>query len=498
MYLIKNAFRNMIRNQGRNILIGVIITVITICTCVGLSIHKAGTNLVNTYTKTNPLAVSFNLDMTTLRNASDDEKNNFQSLTIDDIKKYADSSLVKDYYYTLESGIDSNSINAVEDNKRPENDDIPNDNDDSNDLKKSEKFGNMGDFRITAYSNFAYLSDFSDGNKKITDGVMVSGSSDDKEIVISSDLASENDLEVGSEVTLCLSDDENTTFTFKVVGIYENSSSDDASNFMSMNALNSANQIYANLSSVQEILDAAGDDDSKLVASNGLTAKFYLNDNDDLDKFESDCRDKGLSDYYSVSTNEDELLQTLRPIQNISTFSFNFLIVIIVIGIVVLAVINFLNIRDRKYEIGVLRAIGMSKFKVTSQLVLEIFFVALFSLVIGTGIGTIISQPITNKMLESEISSYTEQSQNIQNNFGGGNFEKPSREMTDNNNFNKNEKNNIPSNVNNYVDSLKVKVDFITILELFGISILLTVTSGVVASVFINKYNPNKILQNRI
>lgn len=101
-------------------------------------------------------------------------------------------------------------------------------------------------------------------------------------------------------------------------------------------------------------------------------------------------------------------------------------------------------------------------------------------------------------MLESEISSYTEQSQNIQNNFGGGNFEKPSREMTDNNNFNKNEKNNIPSNVNNYVDSLKVKVDFITILELFGISILLTVTSGVVASVFINKYNPNKILQNRI
>ncbi len=49
-----------------------------------------------------------------------------------------------------------------------------------------------------------------------------------------------------------------------------------------------------------------------------------------------------------------------------------------------------------------------------------------------------------------------------------------------------------------YVDSLKVKIDFLTILELFGVSILLTLVSTATVSIIINKYNPNKILQNRL
>ena len=52
------------------------------------------------------------------------------------------------------------------------------------------------------------------------------------------------------------------------------------------------------------------------------------------------------------------------------------------------------------------------------------------------------------------------------------------------------------SNVN-YVDSLKVNMDFITILQLFLVSLFLTVISGLVSVAFVNKYEPNKILQNR-
>ncbi len=491
MYLVKNAFRNMTRNIGKNILIGVIITVLTLCTCIGLSIHKAASNLVDTYIEKNPLEVSFSLDMSTLRNAADDEKTNFQSLTVDDIKKYADSSLVKDYYYTLESSVNSSSITAVVDNERPS--DAP---DDKGNNPRNDKMGNFGDFRITAYSNFAYLSDFTNGTKKITDGSMVSGSSNEKKVVISSDLADENSLALNDEITLCLSNNDTKTFTYKIVGIYEDNSDSSSSSFMSMNTLNGANQIYANLSSVQEILDAEGtdSDNTKLVANNGLSAKFYLNDNDNLEKFEKEAKEKGLNDYYSATTNEEEILATLKPIENLSTFSVNFLIVILIIGIVVLAVINFLNIRDRKYEIGVLRAIGMSKIKVTLQLVLEIFFVSIVSLIIGTGIGVLISQPVTNKMLESEIKSYQEQTSSTENNFGGQGFEKPSQEMGG---FEKKGRINSKQQTTDYVDSLKVKIDAITLLELFGISLLLTSTSAFVASLVINKYNPNKILQNR-
>lgn len=51
--------------------------------------------------------------------------------------------------------------------------------------------------------------------------------------------------------------------------------------------------------------------------------------------------------------------------------------------------------------------------------------------------------------------------------------------------------------VTDYVDSLTVHITYITIIELFGISLLLIVGSSIIACLFVNKYNPNTILQNR-
>ena len=508
MIIVKNAFRNMIRNKGRNFLIGIIITIITLCTCIALAIHQAGVNLVRTYKDTNPLSISFLLNMNELRDASDDEKNDFQSLTVEDVENYGDSDLVKDYYYTLESSLSSDTIEAASDNVRPENDENrPEDAPDDKGEGRGQGMTDIGDFRITAYSNFGYLTDFVEGSKKITDGVMVTGDSDEDEIVISESLAEDNDLEVGDEISFYLPENEDVTYTFTIVGIFEVEEDDSSSSFMNMNVLSSSNQMYANIHSLEEILDDMDEDESKLVQNNGLSASFYLTDNDLVDEFEEEVRNKGLSDYYTVSTNEQELLASLEPIQNIVNFSVQFLIVILIIGIVVLTIINFLNIRDRKYEIGVLRAIGMSKTKVTSLLILEIFFVALVSLVIGTSTGTLLVQPVTNKILENEITSYADTQMNTHNNFGGEGFEKPSVEVRGNSNnapSQGGEKPNTAGNrpgsrqvVTDYVDSLTVHICYLTILELFGISILLIVGSSVVACLFVNKYNPNAILQNR-
>ena len=494
MYIFKNALRNMLRNRGKNILIGVIITVTSICTCIGLAINKAGNNLVKSYKDSNPLAVSLNLDMSSLRGEDDSTKSSFESITVEDVIKYANSKLVKDYYYTLESSLSSSTIEAVVDNERPQSDN--NENAKNMNPKMNKNLGDIGDFRISAYSNFAYLNDFSDGTKKITNGEMVSGSDTENEIVISEDLALKNEINVGDSITFSLPSDESITFEYKVKGIYENNKDDDSSNFMQINVLNSVNQIYANIKTVQEILDKVQDDNTKLVASNGLSVKYYLTENDNLESFEEEVRSKGLDNHYKVETNEEEILTTLKPIQNISQFSRNFLIVIIIIGVVVLAVINFLNIRDRKYEIGVLRAIGMSKSKVTIQFILEIFFVALISLAIGSGIGCILSQPVTNKMLENEINSYQNEVDNLKENFGKEGFEQPARNFNGSGNR-MGRKNNVDQNIT-YVDTLKVEIDIMMILELFIVGIGITIVSSSIACLFINKYNPNRILQNRI
>lgn len=492
MYIFKNAFRNITRSKGRNILIGIIITVIVLCTCIALSINEAGNNLVKTYKSKTPLELSFKLDMNKLRNASDEEKNTFKSLTLDNIKDYVDSQYVKDYYYTLETTLSSDSINAVEVNERPNNENNNNDNPNTDKFKMQD----IGDFRISAYSNFAYLEDFENGTKKITEGTMISTESTGNQIVISEALKEENNLKVGDEITFYIPSDTTKTFTFTIVGVYKDNTSTANNSFMSMNAMNSSNQLYTNTTKLQEILSATtNENNNKLIDNNGLTAKIYLNNDKDLSAYKKEVNKKGLNSYYSISTNKEEVESTLKPIKNITNFSFTFLIVILIIGIVVLSVINFLNIRERKYEIGVLRSIGMSKGKVTLLFVTEIFIIAMIGLIIGTTSATIVSQPITNKILENEISSFTEQSKNIENNFGNGDFQKPSEKIQENNKFDHRNTNN--KNTANYVDSLKVHLNITTILKLFVITIILTISSGIIATFSINKYNPNKILQNR-
>lgn len=476
MYIIKNAWTNIIRGKGRNILIGFIIVAVTISTCIAITINKSATKLVNKYKNNNPIEVSFRMNMMNLKDASDEDKNNFDTLSEEDIKKYGDSSLVKDYYYTNEVSLSSNSIEAVsydnvlnnnEDNKKPDN--MPDDK------------MNVGDFRLTGYSDPSYIDNFINGTNKIKEGKMFDKNNKDKVIVISEELAEENNLKVGDKVSFYNNDDEDTTYEFEIVGIYENTSEDE-DNFMGMNAMNSSNQIYTNITSVNEINQ---NNTNKMKLS--LSAKFYLNSNSDLKKFEKEVRKKGLSDYYEIMTNEEEALESLKPVSNLKDFSKMFLIIILIVGSIILSVINLINIRERKYEIGVLRAIGMSKLKVSLQLICEIFIVAMISLIIGTTVGKVTSQPITNKILANEISSYQNEENNITQNFGSSDFKRPG--------FDENTKNR-KQNVE-YVDSLKVNVDIYTVLQLFLVSILLTTISSFISIMLALRYEPNKILQNR-
>lgn len=479
MYIIKNAWTNIIRNYGRNILIGIIIIVITISSCVSLSINSSGNKLVESYINQNQLEVTLQLDMDSIRENRDEDET-IDRLTVSDIETYGDSDYVSSYYYTLDTSVSSDDITAIDISEMFEApEDEPDDNkfDDQPDDQPDdqERSGDQGDFKITAYSDVSYISDFVNGNSKITSGTMITNDNDNNEIIISEDLAEENDLEVGDTITFYLPSDSDTTYEFEIIGIFKTTTDTTDENFMNMTALNSQNQIYTTVAAMNNILEDAD-------TSNSLNAKFYLTNSDDLETFTEEVREKGLSDYYTVTDNTDEITATLEPIENISNFSLTFLIIILIVGAIILTVINLLNIRDRKYEIGVLRAIGMSKGKLILELITELFIVAVVAFIIGTTIGKLISQPVTNKMLENEINSYQTEVQSREENFGGKGFENPQ---------------NRGASTTNYVDNLTVTLELSTLLELFGVSILLVIISGAVSVIFVTKYEPNKILQNR-
>lgn len=159
-------------------------------------------------------------------------------------------------------------------------------------------------------------------------------------------------------------------------------------------------------------------------------------------------------------------------------------------------IVNMINIRERKYEIGVLRAIGMKKGKVLLQFICEIFIVTIISILIGTVIGGIFSVPVANKMLENEIQETSNSQEEISSNFGmqkqdmnKGGISMPS---------DKNIKNIFSGNSNvEYVDKINAIIDIRTVLEIIIVGIILTLFGSVVSMVAIARYKPLKILSNR-
>lgn len=512
MYILKNAYLNIVRAKGRNILIGLIIMAITVGACITITINKSGNALVNTYKESNPLEISLNLDAMSYRDATDEEKEAFELLDVDTINEIGSLDMVTGYYYTMQSSLNSDDIDAISYDelfaKPSDSEDTDTTSGATADTTKQAPTGggnfmSSGDYTIVAYSDISYNEDFVDGNKKIIDGSMIDKDNTDNSIVISEELADENDLAVGDTITFINTNDDTITYDLKVVGIYEIVTDTTVSVGPGKMQGNSSNQIYTNLTVLNQIVEDDGTDTESYSMSNSISSKFYIA-YEDLDSFTTAVRDLGVSDYYTINTNEDEITATLEPIKSIASFSLTFLIVILVVGGIVLTIINLFNIRERKYEIGVLRAIGMTKTKVTMQLVSEIFIVALMALIIGTTAGTLLSQPVSNYMLANEIESYTTSQNSISENFGGEGFSRPgfngSEDQSSSNGAPSKPSGNMPTStvsVDDYVSSLEVHTDFITIIELFGVSLLLTIISGVTAVMFVNKYEPNKILQSR-
>ena len=472
MYIIKNAWINIKRHLGRNILIGLIVLVVALSSTIALSINTSGNKLIESYKDKNELAVSFRLDMSKLR----DESNTYTKLTISDIENYADSDYVSSYYYTLDTSLSSDDIEAIDMSEKFE----PKDNGDAPNSEMpdrgqgKENMDSQGDYKITAYSDPSYIENFINGTSKITSGSMITKDDEENHIVINEELATQNDLEVGDEITFYLPSDSSITYTFEITGIFETTDDSASDDFMNINVLNAQNQIYTTVTAINNILE---DDNS----SNSLNATIYLKNQDDLEAYAEEVKDKGLSDYYTLSDNTDEITSTLTPIKNISNFSMTFLIIILIVGAIILAVINILNIRDRKYEIGVLRAIGMSKTKLILSLLTELFIVTVIAFIIGIIGGKLLSQPVTNKMLENEINFQQVQTENTRENFGGRGFERPNERRT----------------TQNYEDSLTVTLDAETVIILFSFGLILVIVSGSASAIFITKYNPNQILRNQ-
>ena len=406
----------------------------------------------------NSMMENFDFSSEAAREEMQENFNNIASFTIEDIENYADSNHIESYYYTYSISLDGENIEKAENTNETDSSNPFNFPGGNNNFMQSEM-----DFTVTGYSSLDAMSEFIDGTYQITD---IEDDAWDKAfdgnyVFINKELASYNELSLGD--TIELKDEDNNTYSFKIIGIFEDN--DTSNNMISMFS-NSANTIITNTNALISITDSNEDINASVIPT------FIIDSYDNAEKIEEEFYKKGLDENYIVETNEELANSGLNGVSNVKTFATTFLIITLIIGGVVLVILNMINIRERKYEIGVLRTIGISKFKLTLQFIVELVIVAIVTLLLGAGIGATMSKSVSNSLLSSEIKSTENSSNDIVNNFnpGGG--------MPDFNNF--------PSkgivSVSAY-DSIDAVVNMQVIIELLGIGIVLVLISSLSAMI---------------
>lgn len=558
MYIFKNAWRNIRRNKGRNILIGLIIVVIAAACSITLAIRESANDIVTSYREKNKLEATIGMNrralMEKLNSGSKtqeqmiEEFNNIKAPTEEEIINYGESEYVTSYYYTYDLSMNAKDIKEATDSLVKEKTEVTT-NTTTTTKKKTTSSGNSrpsmpsgemppgfnfgggssstttttrkqttttkkvtekifnekaqsGTFSLVGYDSYENMKEFISGDYTIIDGE-VSSDFNSNNIVISEELATLNNLKVGDTITLVSPTNTSKTFAAKITGIYKENT--DSSSDMTQMYSNSANKIITSISFIKKITTS----DTSLTAT--ITPTFILKDKESIEKFEAEVSEKGLSEYYTVTTNIEELEQATESVDNVKIFATTFLLITLIIGAVVLMVINMINIRERKYEIGVLRTVGMKKSKLSMQFMFELLIVAVASLLIGAGIGSYASVPVANKLLENEIANSNSKYEQIGNNFGmpGSKPSSTSTEKTDSTTENKedskeenkeqpkfNEMNFGVARVNE-VDNINAVVDFKVLGKLLGIGVILTLFSSLASIVAIARFSPLTILKER-
>lgn len=339
MYIIKNALRSINRSKGRNILIGLIVLVIAVSSCVALSIREAAQSAKETYLEDMEITAQISFDRQKMMEGFTDRESmkemmsSQEDMTLDEMLVYANADSVKDFYYSGTTSVNADgnweAIDTTGISEEETSDDTTTDMDDffgmggdmggqMSNMPQGGRMGVEGDCTIVGYSSDDAMTSFLAGTSTITEGEMFEEGTEEYHCVISDELATYNSLSVGNVITIVNPNDEEETYDLTITGIYHNDESGQIQSGMMggfSTASDSANQIYmsyAALSSIiavsEENATTTTDDNTGMTIStalkNQVSGTYLFATTEDYEAFEEEARSLGLSDEYSISSSD--------------------------------------------------------------------------------------------------------------------------------------------------------------------------------------------------
>jgi len=458
MYLITNAIKNLARNKGRNMLLAAVTLAIIIGAVVTLTIYNAASNVINEIRLDIGSRVTIEQDIMGMFRSGmgvEELSENTEHIPINDFIRFAESEYLSNTIFNAEIfNLESESLTPVQATSPGSNvqQDVP--------------------FRLLGSSE-----PDDDLSNIIVEGRMFE---DINEVVIDDELARLNNIDLGDiiELELLLSvlgdmmglELSDKPFELTVVGIY---SAD-----LYERPLFRFTEIFTSFDTIA----AAGWE-----SNFGLTmsAEYFLRNPDYLELFENEVRAKGLPDTYIVSINQAVYDRVAGPILSMKSAVMTFAIIILILGSLVLALISYLVVRERKYEVGVLRAMGMDKGKVAIGILMEAVIIASLCLVIGLGAGNAVAQPIADGLLESRVTAAEARSEELQHDRGGAVVVFGGQMQTEHSIGYRPE------------SEITVGLSANSIIQIIVVTLGLAALSGIIGVVVITQYEPLRILRER-
>ncbi|HET6747331.1 MAG TPA: FtsX-like permease family protein [Candidatus Saccharimonadales bacterium] len=212
-------------------------------------------------------------------------------------------------------------------------------------------------------------------NSTLANGSMIDGSSSDLVALIGKSLAEKNNLAVGGTFTAY-----GKTITVK--GIYStNNKFIDSGIVMPLTTLQTLTNQPGAVSTINATVDSS-DNVSGVVAA----------------------LKNALQDKADIVSQEEQAANSLKPLESISGLALAGAIGASIAGAAIILLSMIMVVRERRREIGVIKAIGGKNSKVMLQFITEALTLTIIGGVIGIALGITVSGPMTQSLVENSQS----------------------------------------------------------------------------------------------
>ena len=496
--MLKRSWLSIRRKLGRTIVLTLIFFMMANLVLAAITIKSAVAAQMDYAKSTLGGTVTVQADMDAIREsqkeqmeAGADRKEMFGQMmrpqidveTANKIASY--SEYVKDYSYEVSASANAGDLSTVEKSSNmPEMPGMPGGFGGS---RKNDDAELDGDITISGINAYAYISGVKNESMSIKDGTYFDEDTDDSALILY-EFAELNELKVGDtfKIKNIYSTDE---IELTVIGIYDSSE-----------ARADANTIYMNTATAAKFLSEENYNEGNYDVSN---ANFYMLNSDKADEFV----EKINADFPALAENNlkiavdtSEYDAMSGSIESVGSFATTILIIVIVAAVIIITLIVTLNVRDRRYEMGVLLSLGAHKRNVVAQIATELVIVGTLGFVLASVSGTFLAKSMGQSIIDSQAASSRQQSEK---NFGrpgvstSGRSSMPSGGSFQGGDFSpKNMKEQIMSGREQKIE-LDINATPIDFLLLFVTGYLVIILALILPSVNIMRYQPKEILAGK-